>query len=381
MAVAFFGVLHRALAHSNDLVAPMAGARGWLLFAAALFVVAAFTDTLDGFLARRWNAVTTFGRVMDPFADKVLVLGAFVYLAAPGFQLADPAVAAGPALQPAYQATGVAPWMVVLILARELLVTSIRGLYESQGVDFSAMWSGKAKMVLQSLVVPVILVLVALVPVDPGSWGFWVIRALVWITLLVTVASGLQYVARAARGPKRDQGVDLLLATTLGLGYMRPAPGTWGSMPVPILVGLLWLAGVVPVQPDSAAGASSSIPWIAYHAILLAVLLTFSIACIAAGPRAEARFGRKDPSEVVADETAGQVIPLLFLPAWVWQDLWTAAGAAVAAFLLFRALDIIKLPPASQLQRLPAGWGILIDDLVAGAQALIIMQLLTRLIL
>lgn len=112
-----------------------------LLIAAALFAVAAATDAIDGFLARRWDAVSRLGRIADPFADKILVLGAFVVLA-------------GPNLAPL---TGVAPWMAVVILARELLVTSIRGLYEAEGHDFSAGLSGKLKMAAQSVAVPLIL--------------------------------------------------------------------------------------------------------------------------------------------------------------------------------------------------------------------------------
>jgi CDP-diacylglycerol--glycerol-3-phosphate 3-phosphatidyltransferase len=117
-----------------------------------LFIVAALTDALDGYLARRWNAVSVFGRIMDPFADKILILGAFVMLAGPSFLSSDDWTYA--------HTSGVLPWMVVVILGRELLVTTIRAVMESRGINFSAARSGKLKMIAQSVGVPAILLLV-----------------------------------------------------------------------------------------------------------------------------------------------------------------------------------------------------------------------------
>lgn len=166
--------------------------RGWsagLLAATAIFVLAAGTDALDGFLARRWNAVSRFGRVADPFADKVLILSAFVMLASP---------ALGPH-------SGVASWMVVLILARELLVTTIRGVYETEGVDFSASFSGKLKMVVQSIAVPVAL-LDAAAPDGHDRLGPHPLTgALLLLTVAVTVWSAVPYVVRAHRARTERQ--------------------------------------------------------------------------------------------------------------------------------------------------------------------------------
>ena len=171
----------------------------WALpLAAILFVAAALTDTLDGYLARRWNVVSRFGRIMDPFADKALVLGSFIMLAGPGFTAADGRLI-----------TGLAPWMVVLILARELLVTSLRGVMESIGVDFSATWTGKGKMILQSVVVPLVLTLIWLGPrdelLDPAPAVRITIESAVWLTVIVTVLSGIPYVKTAIRA-SRDAG-------------------------------------------------------------------------------------------------------------------------------------------------------------------------------
>jgi len=162
-----------------------------LLLAAAIFIIAAVTDAADGYLARKWQVVSRFGRVMDPFADKILVLGAFVMLAGTNFHagLND----AGPS----FPLTGVQPWMVVIILARELLVTSLRGMIEGDGKDFSATWSGKWKMILQSVAVPAILLTIAFWTPLPDSTARRFIDVLVWLTVAVTVVSGVPYVRRA----------------------------------------------------------------------------------------------------------------------------------------------------------------------------------------
>lgn len=159
------------------------------LIEAALFGLAAITDAIDGPLARRWKVVSRFGRVMDPFADKVLVIGAFVMLAGPTFGVDIEG-------KPTYQVSGVASWMVVVILGRELLVTSIRAVVEGEGKDFSADWTGKAKMVLQACVIPFILVMLGIMDVRPGSMGRALIDIAVWLTVGVTVLSGVPYVRR-----------------------------------------------------------------------------------------------------------------------------------------------------------------------------------------
>lgn len=152
-----------------------------------IFVVAALTDWLDGYLARKHNLVTPLGRVLDPFVDKVLVCGAFILFIGPGF-----VDAAG------RNVTGVEPWLVVLIVGRELLVSGIRGFAESQGQSFAASLPGKAKMWVQSVTAPVIILFVA----HPQALLHnpsvsWVLPVLIWLTVAVTVASLLAYLVRA----------------------------------------------------------------------------------------------------------------------------------------------------------------------------------------
>ena len=153
------------------------------------------------------------------------------------------------------------------------------------------------------------------------------------------------------------------LITTFGLGHMKPASGTWGSLPPPVLSGVLIVLGQGPAAN----------PWL-YNGLLIATLLVFSAACILFGDHAEARFGKKDPGQVVADETAAQCIPLLFLPAIAVLTWPVAAWTILIAFLSFRIFDIIKPWPARGIQKTPGGWGILLDDLVAGLYATVVVQ-------
>jgi len=171
------------------------GAGVWLWAAIVLFTLAAITDILDGYLARKWHVESTFGRIMDPFCDKVLVLGAFIYLAGPRFVI-TPTAQHGELVT---MVSGVYPWMVAAMLARELLVTGIRGELEGTGVQFGANIFGKLKMVLQSVGVPVILFIVWLDPLEPRWASLGIARdVLVYTIVAVTLLSGLPYLRGAA---------------------------------------------------------------------------------------------------------------------------------------------------------------------------------------
>lgn len=159
----------------------------------------------------------------------------------------------------------------------------------------------------------------------------------------------------------------LPILTVFGLGHLRPFPGTWGSLPTVILAAILVGAGAGPLEQP-----------VLFNLVMLAILLAFTLACAIRGDEAEAVFLKKDPSQVVADETAGQAIPLLFLPATAFLTPARAAWTLLFAFIAFRVMDIVKPWPARQIQRYPGGWGVVLDDLVAGLYALIVMQILTR---
>lgn len=156
--------------------------RGVWCFAFWLFTVTASTDFLDGYLARQGNFVTAFGRIADPFVDKVLILGSMIFLSVQEWS------------------RGYLPaWITVVILAREFLVTGIRGYVEKVGGEFPADKLGKFKMIVQCFAVGALLWLEAY---DwPDMWfeiWHWTTHVLVWSTLVATVGSGLSYVLKTA---------------------------------------------------------------------------------------------------------------------------------------------------------------------------------------
>lgn len=151
----------------------------------------------------------------------------------------------------------------------------------------------------------------------------------------------------------------VLLITSGGLGFMRPASGTWGSLPPPAVALLMVLAGA---------------PAWTREAAMLAMLIFSGGCCLALGAWAERRFGKKDDGRIVADETAGQCLPLLFLPEWSLSTPWRTMLTLGSAFVLFRIMDIVKPPPARGLQRLKGGAGVLVDDLFAGLYAALALR-------
>ena len=149
------------------------------------------------------------------------------------------------------------------------------------------------------------------------------------------------------------------IVTCGGLGLGTVAPGTWGSAGAAVVAGIVYLLS---------APAT-------FDLVIAALALLATVGGIACGPWAVERFGAKDPKPFVVDEAAGQWVALIALPA-------VATGPMVAVlgmqFVLFRVFDILKPPPARQLERLPHGWGIVFDDLAAGVYANLVGQLIFR---
>ncbi len=147
---------------------------GLYLPALIIFLVASFTDYLDGHLARKHNMVSNFGKIMDPLADKVLVYAAFALLV---------------------ESQLIPAWMLIIILAREFTVAGMRTVAAAEGIVIAAAMSGKIKTVLQMIAVPLLL----LIPVtikgtlisDIVSWAAYIF---LWASLLMTVYSGIEYV-------------------------------------------------------------------------------------------------------------------------------------------------------------------------------------------
>jgi CDP-diacylglycerol--glycerol-3-phosphate 3-phosphatidyltransferase len=157
---------------------------GWWVACFLIFALAAATDWLDGYLARRHNLSSSLGRQMDPLVDKVVVCGAFIFLLP----------VAG---------TGLTAWMVTVVVGRELIITGLRGFLESRGAVFGADWLGKIKMGLQCAALFVVFAVLKAIDLSLGpdqTMRLLLVGrdALLYVTVGITALSGLQYLWRAA---------------------------------------------------------------------------------------------------------------------------------------------------------------------------------------
>jgi CDP-diacylglycerol--glycerol-3-phosphate 3-phosphatidyltransferase len=161
------------------LAAVVFGLIGFEQYALALvvFVIAALSDALDGYLARLLAQDTPIGRQLDPLIDKVIVSGCYIYLASMS------------------ERTGVYPWMVTAIVVRELLIQGLRSLLEGQGQPFGAKLAGKLKTTMQCA--SIIAALLVLSLGSPAAWLLWVRDILTWLAVILTVYSGGSYLYRA----------------------------------------------------------------------------------------------------------------------------------------------------------------------------------------
>jgi CDP-diacylglycerol--glycerol-3-phosphate 3-phosphatidyltransferase len=152
---------------------------GWCL---AVFLVATATDWLDGYVARRYGLGSALGRTLDPLADKVLTCGTFIFLLPLGMKEG-----------------WLWPWMVTVVVLREIVITGLRGYLESVGVRFGADWLGKLKMALQCAALIAVFVVLLLGTESPWHGWFALARdGLIWAMVAATALSGLQYLYRAA---------------------------------------------------------------------------------------------------------------------------------------------------------------------------------------
>lgn len=139
--------------------------------ALVLFIVASVTDFLDGYVARKYNQITDFGKFVDPLADKLLVTAALVVFVEKG-------------LFPA--------WMVFIILAREFIITSLRNVAAAKGTVMAATWTGKVKTCVQ--IASIVVIFIAIIV--EGDWNEPVIMISTWVATLVTIYSGYDYLAK-----------------------------------------------------------------------------------------------------------------------------------------------------------------------------------------
>jgi CDP-diacylglycerol--glycerol-3-phosphate 3-phosphatidyltransferase len=146
------------------------------LAALIVFIVAASTDWVDGYWARRFDQVTKLGRVFDPFADKMIIGSVFIYLSS-------------------IPHLGIPAWATVIVVGRELLVTALRSAVEAAGGDFSAGWSGKWKMVAQCITAGA-----SMLALHQNGEVTWVVTTM-WVSLtaaiVLTIHSAVGYVRTA----------------------------------------------------------------------------------------------------------------------------------------------------------------------------------------
>src|SRR6201996_4492609 len=165
----------RILAVPVVVAALLVATPGGDVFAAAVFALASLTDGLDGYIARSRNSVTTFGKLMDPLADQLLI--------------GRPLVSLGSLGRPA-------AWVAMVIIAREVAVTILRTLAAERGLVIAASWLGKAKTVLQ------IAAVIALIAADPApAW----VDVLVYVAVAATVVSGADYFFGLRRRSEEQQ--------------------------------------------------------------------------------------------------------------------------------------------------------------------------------
>ncbi len=146
------------------------------------------------------------------------------------------------------------------------------------------------------------------------------------------------------------------MATFFGIGFVKPGSGTWASVPI----ALVWI-----FLEHHHGGPHFNLYWAVF--CVLVTLIGIPASTVVARES-----GVEDPGHVVIDEVAGQAIALAYAAVFNWKY-------ALAGFILFRAFDIIKPPPVRQLERLRAGWGIMMDDVAAGLLALVLLQIGARL--
>lgn len=140
----------------------------------AVFIIASVTDWFDGYLARKNNEITSFGKFMDPLADKMLTTAAFIVLTCGEW---------------------ISPWVLMIVLTREFMVMGIRLAAVTEGKVIAASMWGKAKTVSQMIAIIVSIILINVTSVN-DSIVFTVINVLVWISTVLTVISGMDYLVK-----------------------------------------------------------------------------------------------------------------------------------------------------------------------------------------
>jgi CDP-diacylglycerol--glycerol-3-phosphate 3-phosphatidyltransferase len=292
------------------------------LWAFILFLVGAITDYFDGWIARQYQMESAFGRWIDPFNDKILILAPMAAFAALNFY---------------------SIWWVVPIFLREILVTFCRTGWLLEGKSLGAEMMGKLKFGFQTVTVGIAFVFLNLVPYPScdvvTKLLFFILPFLVITTVALTLVSGAMFLWNQRTHFGSEAFNKYVLA--VGVGLFPRAPGTWGSLLGVLLVFLT-----------------------RWNPMLYGTVFLFLIVW---GALAYERLTDPDPDPqyIVIDEVCGIFVTFMLIPmTWV---------TALLGFLLFRLFDVFKPFPVRSLERIPRYWGIMADDLGAGLYAWIIL--------
>lgn len=292
------------------------------LWAFILFMVGAVTDYFDGWIARQYKLESDFGRWVDPFNDKILILAPMAAFASLHFY---------------------SIWWVVPIFIREILVTFCRTGWLLEGKSLGAEMMGKLKFGFQTVTVWIAFVYLLLNPYPSfdAITGilYYVLPVLLITTVALTLVSGGMFLWNQRAHFGSEAFNKFVLA--VGVGLFPKAPGTWGSLLGVFLVFLTrWSGGL-------------------YGAVFVFLLVW--------GALAYRRITDPDPDPqyIVIDEVCGIFVTFMMIP-MTWLS-------ALLGFVLFRLFDVFKPFPVRALERIPRYWGIMADDLGAGLYAWIIL--------
>ncbi len=318
------------------------------ILSVVFFLIAAISDYLDGYFARKWGISSLFGEFMDPLADKLLVGSAFLsFTFMPGLRIPL--------------------WLVVIILLREVTVTLMRVAAVKEKKPIATEFSGKLKTAWQMFSILYILLLLCAEKIifalksDARFGSMFVLveewvetlmrflpPALVTISAFLAFFSMVQYIMKN-RALFRVSGLMKFLATGFYAGCIPGPRGTYGA-----LIGVcLWLL----------FSNSPAFPFIVFVFVVGGALV--------AGHAEKHIFREKDSSKIVIDEIAGMLVTFTTFQFYLTLDslVYLAAG-----FLLFRFFDILKPPPIRNLQKIRGGTGIMLDDVVSGIASNVILQ-------
>ncbi|MFH1208769.1 MAG: phosphatidylglycerophosphatase A [Candidatus Omnitrophota bacterium] len=292
------------------------------LWAFVLFIVGAITDYFDGWIARQYKLESDFGRWIDPFNDKILILAPMVAFAALHFY---------------------SIWWVVPIFFREILVRFCRTGWLLEGKSLGAEMMGKLKFGFQTVTVWIAFAYLLLNPYPALDAVTGILYYLIPVLLITTVALTLVSGGMFLWNQRAHFGSEAFNRFVLaaGVGLFPKAPGTWGSLLGVFLVFLTrWSNGL-------------------YGAVFVFFVVW--------GALAYERITDPDPDPqyIVIDEVCGIFVTFMLIP-MTWSSV-------ILGFVLFRVFDVFKPFPVRSLENIPRFWGIMADDLGAGLYAWIIL--------